>query len=112
MLEFASLLTIGFLGGCFRRLAWLFVSSVAVLLIAPFYLVSYREIASVPAVIILTLLAVMTVQLGSLTGFLAQRSRRKTPQSSPEDVDGGSPSSQKAFFSMSAAASGRDAPDE
>ncbi|WDZ80821.1 hypothetical protein PWG15_23975 (plasmid) [Ensifer adhaerens] len=112
MLELAILLTVGFFGGCFRRVAWIFLSSVVVLLSAPIYLVQYREIVSVLPVILLTLLAIMTVQLGSLTGFLVLPPRRKTRESAAETVDTGSASPQKAFFSMSAAGSGRDAADE
>lgn len=112
MLELAILLTVGFFGGCFRRVAWIFLSSVVVLLIAPIYLVQYREIGSVLAMILLTLLAVMTVQLGSLTGLLVLRRRRRTGESAAETVDGGKVSPQKAFFSMSAAGTGRDTADE
>lgn len=110
MFEFATLLTIGFLGGCFGRVAWIFLSSIVVLFITPIYLVLQRGIDGVFAVVFLTLLAIMTVQLGSVTGLLVLRSRRKRG-SSRDTVDGISPR-QKAFFSMSAAGSGRDSPDE
>lgn len=112
MFEFATLLTIGFLGGCFGRVVWIFLSSIVVLLITPVYLVLQRGIDGVFAVILLSLLAVMTVQLGSVTGLLVLRSRRKAQESSRNMVDGGSPSRQNAFFSMSTAGSGRESPDE
>lgn len=112
MLELAILLTVGFLGGCSRRVAWIFLSSVVVLLITPIYLVQYREIVSPLPVILLTLLAVMTVQLGSLTGLLVLRPWRITRKSAAETVGSVSTPPQKAFFSMSAAGSGRDAADE
>lgn len=112
MLELAILLTFGFLGGCFRRVAWIFLSSIVVLLVTPIYLVQYREVVSALPVILLTLLAVMTVQLGSVTGLLVLRPRRKMRRQAAEMVDGGPAPPQKAFFSMSAAGAGRDAADE
>ena len=112
MFEFATLLTIGFLGGCFGRVVWIFLSSIVVLLITPIYLMLQHGIDGVSAVIFLSLLAVMTVQLGSVTGLLVLRSRRKAQESSGNMGDDGSPSRQNAFFSMSAAGSGRESPDE
>ncbi|MEI2302416.1 hypothetical protein [Ensifer sp. MJa1] len=109
MLELAILLTIGFLGGCFRRVAWIFLASILVLFVSPIYLVHYREIDGVLAVILLTLLAVMTVQLGSLTGLLVLGPRRKARALPLETADGTSPPSQKAFLSTLATGFGRDA---
>ncbi|MCG5478996.1 hypothetical protein [Sinorhizobium alkalisoli] len=73
MVELAVLLTIGYLGGCFGHLAWLFLSSVLVLFGAPIYLVGQMGIASPFLLICLTLMAIATIQSGSLTGLLKAR---------------------------------------
>lgn len=73
MLELAVLLTIGYLGGCFRHLAWLFLASVLALFGAPIYLVGQMGIASPFALVCLTLMAIATIQSGSLIGLLKAR---------------------------------------
>ncbi len=70
MLELAVLLTIGYLGGCFRHIAWIFLSSGLVLVGAPVYLTEQLGIDSPLALIFLTFVAVATIQSGSLTALL------------------------------------------
>lgn len=77
MLELAILLTVGYLGGRSRRVVWIFLISAVVLVATPIYLVQEREVVGVIAVISLTLLAIVAVQLGALTGLLV--SRRSVP---------------------------------
>ena len=70
VLELAVLLTIGYLGGRFQSVAWIFLSSALVLVTAPFYLVERMGIASPLALVCLTLIAIAAIQSGSLTGLL------------------------------------------
>jgi hypothetical protein len=70
VLELAVLLTIGYLGGCFRHIAWIFLSSGLVLVGAPVYLMVQLGIVSPLALILLTFVAIATIQSGSLTGLL------------------------------------------
>jgi len=77
VLEFAVLLTIGYLGGCFRHIAWIFLSSGLVLVGAPVYLMEQLGIISPPALVFLTLVAVAAIQSGSLTGLLKTQTARE-----------------------------------
>lgn len=77
MLELAVLLTIGYLGGCFRHIAWIFLSSGLVLVGAPVYLMEQLGIISPPALVFLTLVAVAAIQSGSLTGLLKTQTARE-----------------------------------
>ncbi|MBD9373707.1 hypothetical protein IB238_13855 [Rhizobium sp. ARZ01] len=90
MLELTVLLTVGYLGGRFRHVAWIFLSSGFVLVGTPVYLTKQLGIASPPALILLTLLAVATIQLGSLIGLLraAASNDAKSRLRRPETWDG------------------------
>lgn len=82
MLELAVLLTIGYLGGRFRHVAWIFLSSGVVLVGAPVYLTKQLGIVSPLALVFLTLLAVATIQAGALTGLLKAQTRYDASASS------------------------------
>lgn len=77
MLELSILLTVGYLGGCFLRTAWIFLSSVFVLVASPVYLVEEMGIGSPVALICLTLIAIAAVQSGSLTALLKAQAEPK-----------------------------------
>ena len=71
MFELAGLLIIGYLGGCFGRVAWLFLSSSVVMIGAPLYLASQMGVANPLALALMTLTAITAIQFGSLAGLLA-----------------------------------------
>jgi len=75
MFELAALLTIGYVGGCFGRVAWLFLSSSVVMIGAPLYLASQMGVLNPLALVLMSLMAIAAIELGSLAGLLTVKPR-------------------------------------